>query len=228
MYAVVKTGGKQYRVAKDDVIKIERLAGEAGEIVTLTEVLMLGDGGDVTVGAPFIDGASVAGEIVEQARGPKIIVFKKRRRQNYRRKKGHRQLLTVFKVTDILTDGEKPKAKPAKKAKAEEPKAEAAKPEKAESAKPAAAKAPKAEKPAADFNDDVSLIGGVGPKMKEKLEGYGITSLKQLAKMSDADVAKMDEALELHGRAARDEWALQAKELIAGKPPRAKSDRDHA
>jgi large subunit ribosomal protein L21 len=228
MYAVVKTGGKQYRVAKDDVIKIERLAGEAGEIITLTEVLMLGDGGDVTVGAPFIDGASVAGEIVEQARGPKIIVFKKRRRQNYRRKKGHRQLLTVFKVTDILTDGEKPKAKPAKKAKAEEPKAEAAKPEKAESAKPAAAKAPKAEKPAADFKDDVSLIGGVGPKMKEKLEGYGITSLKQLAKMSDADVAKMDEALELHGRAARDEWVLQAKELIAGKPPRAKSDRDHA
>ena len=228
MYAVVKTGGKQYRVAKDDVIKIERLAGEAGEIITLTEVLMLGDGGDVTVGAPFIDGASVAGEIVEQARGPKIIVFKKRRRQNYRRKKGHRQLLTVFKVTDILTDGEKPKAKPAKKAKVEEPKAEAAKAEKAESAKPAAAKAPKAEKPAADFKDDVSLIGGVGPKMKEKLEGYGITSLKQLAKMSDADVAKMDEALELHGRAARDEWVLQAKELIAGKPPRAKSDRDHA
>ncbi len=229
MYAVVKTGGKQYRVAKDDVIKIERLPGEAGEIVTLHEVLMLGEGGDVKVGAPFIAGASVAGEIVEQARGDKIVIFKKRRRQNYRRKKGHRQLLTVLKVTDILTDGAKPKAR-AKKAKTEEPKAEPTNAETAKAAKAETAKAPKpekAEKPTADFKDDVSQIGGVGPKMKEKLEGYGITSLKELAAMSDADVAKMDEALELHGRAARDEWVEQAKELIAGKPPRAKSDRDH-
>ncbi|MEX0644264.1 MAG: 50S ribosomal protein L21 [Parvularculaceae bacterium] len=230
MYAVVKTGGKQYRVAIDDVIQIERLPGEAGEIVTLNEVLMLAEGGDVTVGAPFIAGASVAGEIVEQARGDKIIVFKKRRRQNYRRKRGHRQLLTFFKVTDILTDGAMPKAR-AKKAKAEEPTTEPAKAPKAEpqkAAKAEAQKAPKAAKPAADFKDDVSLIGGVGPKMKEKLESYGVTSLKQLAAMSDADVAKMDEALELHGRAARDEWVLQAKELIAGKAPRAKSDKDHA
>jgi large subunit ribosomal protein L21 len=111
MYAVVKTGGKQYRVAKDDLIEIERLEGEAGDVVTLGEVLMLGDGKDVTIGAPVVEGASVAGEIVEQSRGPKIIVFKKRRRQNYRRKRGHRQLLTVVKVTDILTDGAKPAAK---------------------------------------------------------------------------------------------------------------------
>lgn len=115
MYAVVKTGGKQYRVAKDDIIEIERLEGEAGDAVSFGEVLMLGDGANVTIGAPFVAGASVAGEIVEQARGPKIIVFKKRRRQNYRRKKGHRQLLTVVKVTDILADGAKPaKAKKAK------------------------------------------------------------------------------------------------------------------
>ncbi|MEE2691443.1 MAG: 50S ribosomal protein L21 [Pseudomonadota bacterium] len=212
MYAVVKTGGKQYRVSKDDIIKIERLTGEAGEVVTLGEVLMIGDGADVKIGAPFIDGASVAGEIVEQTRGDKIVVFKKRRRQNYRRKAGHRQLLTVVKVTDILTDG----AKPAKKAAAKKP------------AKVEAKAEAKAEAPAADFVDDVSLIGGVGPKLKEKLEGYGITSLKQLAKMSEKDVAKMDEALELHGRATRDEWVEQAKELVAGKPPRAKSDRARA
>ena len=211
MYAVVKTGGKQYRVSKDDLIRIERLEGDAGEIVTLGEVLMIGDGADVTVGAPFIDGASVAGEIVEQTRGDKIIVFKKRRRQNYRRKAGHRQHLTVLKVTDILTDG----AKPAKKAAAK---------------KPAKAKgeAPKAQEAAADFVDDVSLIGGVGPKLKEKLEGYGITSLKKIATMSEADVAKMDEALELHGRATRDAWVEQAKERVAGKPPRAKTDRARA
>ncbi|MEK7266049.1 MAG: 50S ribosomal protein L21 [Pseudomonadota bacterium] len=207
MYAVVKTGGKQYRVAKDDVLKIERLPGDEGDIITLEEVLMLGNGADVTVGAPLIAGASVAAEIVEQARGPKIVIFKKRRRQNYRRKKGHRQLLTIVKITDILTDGAKP------------------------SAKKAAAKKPAAKKeaaPAGDFNDDVSLIGGVGPKLKEKLAGYGVTSLKQIAKMSAADVAKMDEALELHGRATRDEWVDQAKELVAGKPPRAKSDRARA
>lgn len=205
MYVVVKTGGKQYRVAKDDVLKIERLPGEEGDIVTLEEVLMIGNGAAVTVGAPLIAGASVAAEIVEQARGPKIVIFKKRRRQNYRRKKGHRQLLTVVKITDILTDGAKPSAK------------------KAAAKKPATKKAA----PPADFNDDVSLIGGVGPKLKEKLAGYSVTSLKQLAKMSDADLAKMDEALELHGRATRDEWVEQAKELIAGKPPRAKADRAH-
>ncbi|MEZ5922460.1 MAG: 50S ribosomal protein L21 [Parvularculaceae bacterium] len=214
MYAVVKTGGKQYRVAKDDVLKIERLAGEEGDIITIDDVLMIGNGADLTVGAPLIAGASVAAEIVEQTRGPKIIVFKKRRRQNSRRKKGHRQLLTVVRVTDILTDGAKPSAKKAEKKAA--PKKVAPKAEKKEAA------------PAADFNDDVSLIGGVGPKLKEKLEGYGVTSLKQIAAMSEDDVAKMDEALELHGRAARDEWVEQAKELVAGKPPRAKTDRDRA
>lgn len=200
MYAVIKTGGKQYRVAKDDIIQIERLPGEAGDVITLSEVLLVADGGDVTVGAPFIDGASVAGEIVDQTRGKKVIIFKKRRRQNYRRKKGHRQQLTLFKVTDILTDGAKPKARA-----------------KAAPAKEAAAAA-----------DDVSLIGGVGPKLKEKLAGYGVTSLKQIANMSADDVAKMDAALELHGRAERDEWVEQAKELIAGKPPRAKTDRARA
>lgn len=207
MYAVVKTGGKQYRVAKDDVLKIERLPGDEGDIITLEEVLMIGNGAAVTVGAPLIAGASVAAEIVEQARGPKIIIFKKRRRQNYRRKKGHRQLLTIVKITDILTDGAKPSAK------------------KAAAKKPAAKKA---APPAAEFADDVSLIGGVGPKLKEKLAGYGVTSLREIAAMSDADVAKMDEALSLKGRATRDEWVEQAKELVAGKPPRAKTDRARA
>lgn len=198
MYAVVKTGGKQYRVAKNDIIEIERLPGEEGDIVTLGDVLMIGDGAEVKIGAPLIAGASVAGEIVEQARGDKVIIFKKRRRQNYRRKRGHRQLLTVLKVTDILTDG--------------------AKPSKA-----------KAEKPAkAAVKDDVSLIGGVGPKLKEKLAGYGVTTLKQIADMSAADLAKMDAALDLKGRAERDEWVEQAKELVAGKPPRAKTDRERS
>ncbi len=133
MFAVIKTGGKQYKVAKDDVITVERLPGEAGGSVSFEEVLMLG-GDDTKVGAPLVDGASVSGEIVEQTRGEKIIVFKKQRRQNYRRKKGHRQELTVVKITDILAAGKKKPAKKAK-AKAEKPAEEAVE---AESAAPEA------------------------------------------------------------------------------------------
>jgi large subunit ribosomal protein L21 len=97
MFAVIRTGGKQYRVAEGDVIKVERLDGDAGSSITLGDVLMAGS----KVGAPLLSGASVAAEIVEHARGPKIIVFKKKRRQNYRRKNGHRQDLTVLRITGI-------------------------------------------------------------------------------------------------------------------------------
>jgi large subunit ribosomal protein L21 len=99
-YAVIKTGGKQYRVKSGDIINVEKLAGDAGDKVTLDQVLMLG-GDDVKVGAPLLDGATVDAEIVEQMRTPKIIVFKKRRRQNYRRKKGHRQEMTTLKINSI-------------------------------------------------------------------------------------------------------------------------------
>ncbi|MCK6450722.1 MAG: 50S ribosomal protein L21 [Alphaproteobacteria bacterium] len=101
MFAVIKTGGKQYKVAKDDVIEVEKLPGAAGASVDLTEVLMLSDGGKVETGSPLLAGAKVSAEVVEQTRGDKIIVFKKRRRKNYRRKKGHRQDLTVLKITGI-------------------------------------------------------------------------------------------------------------------------------
>ena len=101
MFAVIKTGGKQYKVAKDDVIEVEKIDLEAGKPVELGNVLMLSDGGKVEVGAPFLAGAKVSAEVVEQTRGDKIIVFKKKRRKNYRRKKGHRQDLTVLKITAI-------------------------------------------------------------------------------------------------------------------------------
>jgi large subunit ribosomal protein L21 len=97
MFAVIKTGGKQYRVASGDVIKVEKLEAEAGATVTLDQVLMAGD----KVGTPLVAGATVSAEVVAQDRGPKIIVFKKKRRQNYRRKNGHRQDLTVLRITDI-------------------------------------------------------------------------------------------------------------------------------
>ncbi|WP_152046563.1 50S ribosomal protein L21 [Aureimonas psammosilenae] len=107
MFAVIKTGGKQYRVAANDEFTIERLAGEAGDSVTFAEVLMVGS----TVGAPFVAGASVVAEIVEQTRGPKVISFKKRRRQNSKRTRGHRQDLTLVRISEILTDGKAPSEK---------------------------------------------------------------------------------------------------------------------
>ncbi len=113
MFAVIKTGGKQYRVAADDVITVERLPAAAGESVTITDVLMLANGDDVKVGAPTVEGASVVAEVVELTRGPKVIAFKKRRRQNSKRKRGHRQDLTTLRITEILADGAKPSGKKA-------------------------------------------------------------------------------------------------------------------
>jgi large subunit ribosomal protein L21 len=107
MFAVIKTGGKQYKVAAGDVITVEKLAGAAGDTIEFAEVLMLG-GDSPQVGSPVVAGATVAGELVEQTRGPKVIAFKKRRRKNSKRKRGHRQDLSVVRITDILTDGQRP------------------------------------------------------------------------------------------------------------------------
>jgi large subunit ribosomal protein L21 len=107
MFAVIKTGGKQYRVAAEDVITVGRVAGEPGDRVELGEVLMVG-GDQVVVGSPLVAGASVAAELVKHSRGDKVIAFKKRRRKNSRRKRGHRQELSVIRITEILTDGRRP------------------------------------------------------------------------------------------------------------------------
>ncbi len=101
MFAVVKTGGKQYKVAQGDVIQVEKLTVEVGKTVALAEVLMLADNGKVTVGSPFIKNASVSAEVMAQDRSDKLIIFKKKRRQNYRRKNHHRQQFTVLKITGI-------------------------------------------------------------------------------------------------------------------------------
>lgn len=163
MFAVIRTGGKQYRVAPNDVIEVEKIAGKPGEIVELAEVILLGGDGSPKTGSPTIQGALVAAEVIEQKRGAKIIVFKKKRRSNYRRTRGHRQELTALRITEILTDGKKPskaapRPEPKKAEKKSEAKAEAkaktktaAKPAKKD-AKPAArkpaAKKPETKKPA--------------------------------------------------------------------------------
>jgi large subunit ribosomal protein L21 len=118
MFAVIRTGGKQYRVAAEDVITIDKVKGAPGELVEFGEVLLLG-GDDVQVGSPTVAGAAVAGEVVDQERGPKIIAFKKRRRKNSRRKRGHRQEFTVVRITEILTEGRRPTPRPAVAAQAE-------------------------------------------------------------------------------------------------------------
>ena len=211
MYAIIKTGGKQYRVAPEDVITVEKLAGEPGDTVVISEVLMVADGDGVQIGSPFVDGASVACELVEQTRGPKIIIFKKKRRKHYRRKKGHRQDLTVLKVTEILTGGKKPSGKKATPKKA---------------AKPAPAKAEK--KTDKEGGDDLSLLSGVGPVLVKKLNEAGITTFRQIAELTPEQAKELDEKLSLRGRIEREEWIEQAKELMAGKPPRAKVDQKKA
>ena len=172
MFAVIRTGGKQYRVAPNDVIEIEKIAGNPGDIVELGEVLLLGGGdGSPKAGAPLIAGAAVAAEVVEQGRGEKIIVFKKKRRKGYRRTKGHRQLLTTIRITEILTDGKKPSKQAAspqpkkaeKPVEAKAPKTEAAKPEKKAEAKKAA---PKAEKPKAEKSEAKKPARAAKPKPK--------------------------------------------------------------
>ncbi len=123
MYALVKTGGKQYRVAKNDTILVERLAAEEGELVILNDVVMIGNGEKITIGTPLVEGAGVSATVMRQTRGPKIIIFRRKRRKNHRRTQGHRQALTLLKINDIAEDAkslkaEKPVAKTATSKKA--------------------------------------------------------------------------------------------------------------
>ena len=149
MYALVKTGGKQYRVAKDDTILVERIDAEEGAEVILNDIVMLGDGDKVTIGTPTVDGAAVSATVVRQTRGPKIIIFRRKRRKNHRRTQGHRQDLTLLKINDIAEDAKKltPAKAAAKKA---APKADAATKlaAKKATAKKAAPKAAAVKKPA--------------------------------------------------------------------------------
>lgn len=242
MFAVVKTGGKQYKVAKDDTLKVEKLAAEAGETVQFNEVMMLG-GDSVTVGAPLVEGAAVQAEVLDQIRGPKTINFKKRRRKHSsQRKKGHRQSLTVIRVTDILASGadktgikaalgagaaiavvataSAPKAAPKAKPKAEaEPKAEA-KPKKAAKTEAPATEVAGTEpanllKEAKGTADDLKKISGVGPKLEGTLNEIGVFHFWQIAEWGPTEIAYMDDRLSFKGRIERDDWITQAATFAA-------------
>lgn len=227
MFAVLKTGGKQYKVQSGDVLRVEKLAADAGEKVQFNEVLMIG-GDKPAVGAPLVDGAAVQAEVIDQIKGKKVINFVKRRRKHSsKRTVGHRQQLTLLRVTDILEKGadksgvkaavgagsiagvaaaaaetKKPakKAAPKKEAKKAEPKAEA---KKAAPKKPAKAAG----------SDDLKELSGVGPALEKKLHEAGVTTFAQIAAWTADDIADMDEKLSFKGRIEREGWVEQAKKL---------------
>ncbi len=202
MYAVVKTGGKQYRVAVGDKLKVESLNNaQQGDKVTLDQVLMIGDGATVEVGTPMLD-KTVEATVLSNGRGKKLRIVKFRRRQNSRTRTGHRQNFTELEITAI--GGKSVAKKPAaKKAKAAAPKTEAP--------------APKAEKAATpDTADDLKRISGVGPVIVGKLEALGITTFQQIADFTPEEITRVDDELNFKGRIERDEWVKQAKEFLKG------------
>ncbi len=239
MFAVIKTGGKQYKVASGDMLRVERIAASAGEKVIFNEVLMLG-GDKPQVGAPLVADAGVEAEVVDQIKGEKVINFVKRRRKHSsKRTVGHRQKLTLVKIGDILATGAgKSKAMAAvgtgsvsAAAVAALTGAEAAeKPAKAKKAAPAKKAEPKkAEKPAeekkaapaakaadAGAADDLKELSGVGPALEKKLHAAGVTTFAQIAAWTEEDVAAMDEKLSFKGRIEREGWIEQAKEKSKG------------
>ncbi len=213
MFAVMKTGGKQYKVQSGDVLRVEKLAADAGEKVQFNEILMLG-GDKVVVGAPLVDGAAVQAEVVDQVKADKVINFVKRRRKHSsKRTRGHRQKLTLVRVLDILASGaDKSGVKAAVGAGSVAGVAVAA-------AAPKKAAAPKAEKAAAPKAaagaDDLKLLSGVGPALEKKLHEAGITSFAQIAAWTDAEVEEFGEKLSFKGRIEREGWIEQAKELAS-------------
>ncbi|MEP2782076.1 MAG: 50S ribosomal protein L21 [Pseudoruegeria sp.] len=210
MFAVLKTGGKQYKVQSGDVLRVEKLAADAGETVQFNEILMVG----ATVGTPTVDGAAVQAEVIDQIKGEKVIHFVKRRRKHgSKRTKGHRQQLTLVRVTDILEAGaDKSGIKAAIGSGSVSGAAVAAA---APAPKKAAKKADAA--PAVEAGaDDLKKLSGVGPALEKKLLAGGVTSFAQIAAWGEADVAEFDEKLSFKGRIEREGWIEQAKELAKG------------
>ncbi len=234
MFAVLKTGGKQYRVQPGDVLRVEKLAANPGDKVQFNEVLMVG----ATVGTPLVEGAGVQAEVIDQIKGKKVIHFVRRRRKHSsKRTRGHRQQLTVVRITEILESGADKSgvmaaigagsasaaavaaAKPAKKTPAKK-----AAPKKEDRPAEAAPEAAAGSKPANLLTearggkpDDLKKISGVGPKLESTLHEIGVFHFDQIAEWGPEEIAYMDDRLSFKGRIERDNWIEQAKELAAAK-----------
>ncbi|WP_428516092.1 50S ribosomal protein L21 [Roseovarius sp.] len=245
MFAVLKTGGKQYKVQSGDMLRVEKLAADAGEKVQFNEILMLG-GDSPVVGVPLIEGAAVQAEVVDQIKGDKVINFVKRRRKHgSQRTRGHRQQLTLLRVTEILekgadksgvkaavgasalaagmgktryADNKAEQAEMAKRVKNDEAKEKSV----AKKAEPKAEKKAEEKKAApkkaakAEGGDDLKELSGVGPALEKKLHEAGVTTFAQIAAWTADDIAEMDEKLSFKGRIEREGWVEQAKELAKG------------
>jgi large subunit ribosomal protein L21 len=232
MFAVLKTGGKQYKVASGDVLRVEKLAAVAGDKIQFNEILMVGS----TVGTPFVEGAGVQAEVIDQIKGVKTVNFVKRRRKHgSQRKKGHRQQLTLVRIAEILEKGADKSgvmaavsgagittvtgakgAPTSKKAAAAAARASTPKTDAPKAAKPKAAPKAKAAPAAAAGSDDLKTLSGVGPALEKKLHAAGVTSFAQIAAWTPEDVAAMDEKLSFKGRIEREGWIAQASELAKG------------
>ena len=219
MYAIVEMAGQQFKVAKDQKVYVHRLQTEEGKKVVFDKVLLLDDNGNVTIGAPVINGAAVEAKVVKHLRGDKVIVFHKKRRKGYRKKNGHRQSLTEIIIESIVAKGAK-KAAPAK-AKAAAPKKEQA-PKAAVAAKKATPKkeaTPKAtpakKAPAKAKADDLKKVEGIGPKIASTLVAARITTFADLAKTKPAKISEI--ISEVRGNHVTDTWPAQAKLAADGK-----------
>ena len=210
MYAIVEIAGQQFKVAKDQKVFVHRLATEEGKKVAFDNVLLIGDGDKVTVGAPVIEGAQVGAKVLKHLKGDKVIVFKKKRRKGYKVKNGHRQYLSEIVIESIVASGAK-KAAPKKEAK---PAAKKEAPKAA--AKPAAKKeAPKAAAPTKAAKDDLKKIEGIGPKIAETLAAAGIATFADLAKAKPAAISEIIAGV--RGNHVPDTWPQQAKLAADGK-----------
>ena len=217
MYAIVEIAGQQVKVAKDQKVFVNRLPVEEGKKVSFDNVLLIGDGDKITIGAPAIDGAQIGAKVVKHLKGDKVIVFKKKRRKGFRKKNGHRQYLSEIVIESIVASG----ATPAKKEKAEkaepkkETKAKAAAPKaKAETKAPAKKAAPKKAAKA----DDLKKIEGVGPKAAEAMVAAGLDTFAKVAKAKPEAIATiLSEASSNLAHLVTDTWPKQAKLAADGK-----------
>ena len=246
MFAVVKTGGKQYKVQTGDILRVERLAANAGDKVQFNQILMLG-GDKTVVGSPLVSGAAVQADVIDQIKGEKTIKFVKRRRKHSsKRTRGHRQYLTLVRVTDILATGaDKSKVQEAVGSGSVEFKfVESVKPKKSADLKTKAEKSPKKpvkkeakpvkevkpekevkarksapakeKKVTTTVSDDLKQLSGVGPALEKKLHAAGVKSFEQIAAWSAKDVEAINEKISSKGRVEKEGWIDQAKEKLKG------------
>ncbi|MEM7256507.1 MAG: 50S ribosomal protein L21 [Pseudomonadota bacterium] len=215
MYAVIKTGGKQYRVSPGDKLRVESLDLDEGESIDIDQVLMVGDGDDISIGSPLVSGAVVSARVLSHGRGKKIDIIKFRRRKHYRRQMGHRQNYTELEIVSV--NGVTAPSKPAKSS------ASSAAPSGGDSAASGAVAAAAAGAATLKFldapngdADDLKRILGIGSVLEEKLNGMGIYHFSQIAEFTSSDIENINTHLNFPGRIERDEWIPQAQELMQG------------